>query len=272
MIDRILYECENSKLKQIKIIENNELFKGNNIEEYSIPGRQKKWYIDNLYIKEDTFGNESAVEVFVTLLLHYSNLVPNKDYVEYFNCNILRENKSRLGCYSKNYLQEGTSSISLYNLLDNENLYKKRISYEQVIYRLKKITGKDFTEYINLVCCIDAIISNEDRHLNNIEFTIKGKGIEKSPIIDNGGSCFQDTEKYKGTENIEMLLNKVAPFSFDSSFEKLLTKVKNTKLKIDYSSFINSIEVKSEEYLRIKEIIVAGLNRYKGKAWVDYER
>ena len=77
-------------------------------------GTQDKYYKDGLWFKLDRYGGEGLAETVASQILKESGLAPNL-FVEYKPCLINGKN----GCYSKNFLKENESFITLYRLYKN---------------------------------------------------------------------------------------------------------------------------------------------------------
>ena len=144
--------------------------------------------------KANTFGYEDLAEWFVSQLLKFSNL-SIEEYIEYDLCSIIEEGKTWEGCVSKNFTKPGDLLITFsrlfeMNLIDEEVFFESHNLSDRValtIDTVYKLTGLDVTDYLRKTFTIDALIWNEDRHLNNLAVIYNdNSGFEICPIFDNG--------------------------------------------------------------------------------------
>lgn len=146
----------------------------------SSKGDQLKWNIDNLWIKADKFGYEGLSEWVSYELIRMSN-VDKELIVPYSICKIIDEDGTEYdGCYSKNFLQSGETLVTLDRLLTSngysfKNLVEGR-STEEAVFAVSEIvrslTGLDVFHYMQDQLTFDAVVLNEDRHMNNIAFVL----------------------------------------------------------------------------------------------------
>ncbi len=68
---------------------------------------------------------------------------------------------------------------------------------ELLVETMKEISGlQDFGAYLTLLFEIDALIVNQDRHLNNIAVMRTADGYRFCPIFDNGAAFLLDYGLY----------------------------------------------------------------------------
>lgn len=177
------------------------------IAETSSKGNQEKWLDakNNCWYKLDQFGYEALAETMVSLLLEESNIESDTpfSFVRYQMERLHVHGYERTGCVSPNFLLPGQALITINRLLSNflgmplsQKLSqfssdKKRIAY--LAEATMEYTGlQQFPEYLTLLFEIDALICNDDRHLNNIA-VIEQKGqFHYCPIFDNGAGLLSN--------------------------------------------------------------------------------
>lgn len=199
---------------------------------------QKKWVISNEGKRVLIKGNkgssyqQSLNEVFASELhrLQGFNL-----YTKYGLCKVTTESsEDAIGCFSYNYCSEDIEFISFAELLDSvdkkatgiytdlKNLCINRYGFSELY----------FNSFIWYQILTDYIISNTDRHMNNIGILRNPDTLEWigfAPIYDSGNSMFFRSQNLK---NYNWMDIKTA--SFVNSERKLLRYVKNYSL-IDLS-------------------------------------
>lgn len=243
-------------------------------------GNQSKWFKDNLYIKADSMGYEGIAEVLVSELLLHTHADYN--FINYFLCDIRSNGRTLSGCYSVNYLKENESFISLYRLLQLKyndlgtelKKYKGKELVSFVIEEIKQISGVDITDYLGFTFKLDALILNEDRHLNNINLIYdSGKGVYRlAPVFDNGLSLLSDTRDYPLLENIGRNINHVKSKPFSTSFKKQVSYIDSDLLVIDFDALDkvlhdNADLFVSDEYRRARQVLVMQLRSKEGILW-----
>lgn len=160
------------------------------IAETSSKGNQEKWRDGGRWYKLDQFGYEALAETLTSLLLEKSNVESDTPFrfVRYQMERLHVHGHDRTGCSSENFLKPGQSIVTLSHLfrqdLGKPLKYvlgrlpsdKKRIAY--LAEETAAITGlREFPAYLTLLFEIDALVLNDDRHLNNIA------------VIEQNGHC-----------------------------------------------------------------------------------
>ena len=253
-------------------------------------GNQIKWYRDNTFYKADSMGYESISEALVSELEHYiEGWEEGKTFIDYWLCLIKEGDREYKGCYSKSFLKEGESVISLSRVL--ESYFPTNNDLDKFF---KKYQGKDLKESIIKICSIslnlqcdiieqyfsntiklDSIVLNEDRHLNNISFIRHKDGnYSISPIFDNGLSLLSDTGDFPLSGNYLSMLHRVKARPFSRNFKKQVGYFNTDMLKINYKGFIESINSKTvpfkeKEYNRAKNVLLYQLRTTKGAIWYE---
>lgn len=247
-------------------------------------GNQIKWVKDGLYLKADSMGYEGFAEALTSELLHY--IISDYDFIDYYLCTITEVGTdyevTYSGCYSKNYLSQGESFISVYSLLkkvdiDIDKTLKKLDGIELVnfiIDSIYKISSIDYSEFLSFMTKFDAITLNEDRHLNNINlvYNVITKQFKVAPIFDNGLSLLSDLNDYPLSVQTSKCINKVKCKPFSTSFKKQVSYFDSEPLKIDYDGFIESIKDNDSlfncaEYNRARSVLFRRLKAEEGILW-----
>lgn len=193
-------------------------------------GNQEKWNINNLWLKSDSLGYEGLAEFIATKVLECSNL-PRNSYIKYDICTIkdTSNNRKMRGCVSKDFLGEGDLIVTFYRILQKAGKLgsiKGRSTKDKtlcLIGLIKEITGVDVTRYLQAVFTLDAIILNEDRHLNNLALIYnKNTGYRYCPIFDNGLSLLSDVGMYPFCIDTKASVNSVVSKTFGVRFETQL--------------------------------------------------
>ena len=251
----------------------------------SSKGNQKKWIYDNKFIKADTYnGYESIAECLAYIVGKHTNIKS----IKYLSC-IINEVKeygveSFYGCYSNNFIKEGESLVTVYKILlhyFNSTLinafyynYSANKMLEVISKNCSRYTEIDINKilrYFSDICKFDAIILNEDRHLNNIAFIFDGNSFRFSPIFDNGASLLSESGILN--ESIYYGINRAQSKPFSISFNEQISLFKDLpRIKIDYDSLINelnnvSFQYKEKEFEQDKGVLLYMLERTYLTAW-----
>lgn len=175
------------------------------IAETSSKGNQEKWLEDGKWYKLDQFGYEALAETFTSMLLENSNMEKQTPFtfVRYQMERLYVHGRERTGCSSENFLKEGQSIVTISHLLKQylgaspgdtlARLHsdKKRMAY--LAEATADFTGlQEFPQYLTLLFEIDALVLNDDRHLNNIAVIRTGEGFDYCPIFDQGAGLLSN--------------------------------------------------------------------------------
>lgn len=176
--------------------------------------------------------------------------------MDYFECEILNGNRESCGCYSENFLKDDEEIITLYRLIsflttNTQKWMKQNVGYDRYL-KVCELAGsigcEYFKEYLSFILTLDALILNEDRHLNNICF-IKRKGkYFIAPIFDNGLSLLSDINDYPIGVPLSQSIRKVKFKPFSVKYEKQLKYVGISKLIVDYDRLMNWLDRGYSEY------------------------
>ena len=197
---------------------------------------QKKWCISTdgrRYMVKGNYGQsyqQSLNEIFATDLharQEYSN------YTEYMLTKLKVEGDlDGLGCLSYDFCSENVECISAWELLQTT----KTKQNESYYYPLKKvciglgISEDDFTAFMDYQIMTDYLLSNTDRHMNNISImrdpdTLKILGF--APIYDSGNSMFYNIP-FEQLDSVR--IKDIKTHSFIEREVKLLSYVQDRNL------------------------------------------
>lgn len=197
---------------------------------------QKKWCIDQSgrrYMIKGNYGQsyqQSLNEIFATKL-HEQQGVEN--YTPYSLVRVQTDgNIEGLGCMSYDFCSENIECISAWELLQTIKIKQNESFY----YPLKKVCMKlgmseqDFTDFMDYQIMTDYLMTNTDRHMNNIAIMRNPDTLELlgfAPIYDSGNSMFYNIpyEKLSG-----MRMDDIKTHSFVEREVKLLQYVRNRSL------------------------------------------
>ena len=162
---------------------------------------QKKWCIADdgrRYMVKGNYGDsyqQSLNELFATKL-HEQQGFDNYTVYEPVLLSVENGNEG-LGCMCYDYCSEDIESISAWELLQTVKLRQNESFYypfKQVCLSLG-ISNDDFDRFIDYQIMTDFLLSNTDRHMNNIAILRNPDTLEVlgfAPIFDSGNSMFYD--------------------------------------------------------------------------------
>lgn len=192
---------------------------------------QKKWCIDangRRFLVKGNWGEsyqQSLNEIFASRI---HQLQGWSLYVPYHLCNIdVEGNRKGIGCACYNFCSEDIESVSAWEIMQSVKL-RASDSYFNTFKKtcvLKYGMNEDyFDRYISYLLMTDFLMSNTDRHMNNIALlrdanTLKVIGF--SPIYDTGNSMF-----FRCMDIPTGNLLKIETHSFLKSEVKMLQYVK----------------------------------------------
>lgn len=224
------------------------------IAETSSKGNQEKWLDNGKWYKLDQFGYEALAETFTSMLLEYSNIEKETPFcfVRYYMEKLLVHGRERTGCSSENFLNPGESIITLSHLFKQhlggsvvEVLSRLPSDKKRMIYladATKDITGLDrFPQYLTLLFEIDALVLNDDRHLNNIAVISKRDTFNYCPIFDQGAG-FLSNVMYSPMDIVpKSLISSAQARPFNTTFNRQIKTMQNLYGKqLDIPKFTRS--------------------------------
>ena len=224
---------------------------------------QKKWCIDKegrRYMIKGNYGQsyqQSLNEIFA------AKLHEQQGFSEYTHYSLVRlqvdGNVEGLGCMCYDFCSEDVECISAWELLQTIKIKQNESYY----YPLKKVCLKlgmseeNFSDFIDYQIMTDYLITNTDRHMNNIAIvrnpdTLQVLGF--APIYDSGNSMFYNIPYEKLSQ---VRLDDIRTHSFIEKEIKLLQYVRNRSLvDIDKAEMDFSIYEKDvlERHIRIPKL------------------
>lgn len=173
------------------------------IAETSSKGNQEKWLDGGRWYKLDQFGYEALAETVTSMLLEQGSMA--FPFVRYSMERLRVHGRERTGCSSESFLEEGQSIITLSHLFQRhlgyslkEKLGRLPSDRQRIAYLAEEtaaITGlRDFPRYLTLLFEIDALVLNDDRHLNNIAVLEKNGRYDYCPIFDQGAGLLSNVQ------------------------------------------------------------------------------
>ena len=194
---------------------------------------QKKWCIADdgrRYMIKGNYGEsyqQSLNEIFACDL-HKKQGFDN--FTEYSLVKITTENnQNALGCMSFDFCSEEVECISAWELLQTAKFKQN----ESVYYPLKEIcirlgmSEENFTSFMDYEIMTDYLISNTDRHMNNISVLRNPDTLELigfAPIYDSGNSMFYNISL---DELSKFRISDIKTHSFVEKEVRLLKYVEN---------------------------------------------
>ena len=224
---------------------------------------QKKWCIDasgRRYMVKGNYGDsyqQSINELFATEL-HKKQGFSN--YTPYQGIMITVEGGMEgLGCLSYDFCSENKEIISAWELLQSIKIRQNESYY----YPLKKvclslgIKEEEFDAFMDYEIMTDYLLSNTDRHMNNISVVRNPDTLEilgMAPIYDSGNSMFYNIS-YDNLDKIH--LDDIVTHSFIRKEIKLLSYVRDRKAvdiekaEMDFAIYEKDL---TERHIRIPKL------------------
>ena len=227
---------------------------------------QKKWCVGEdgrRYMIKGNFGQsfqQSLNEIFAT------KLHKEQGYEKFTPYTLVKlsmdDNTEGLGCFCYNFCNENVESISAWELLQTVKIRQN----ESLYFPLKTVcmnlgmSQEEFTSFIDYQIMTDYLITNTDRHMNNIAIMRNPDTLEIlgfAPIFDSGNSMFYNTP-YESLKSIHF--NQIKTFSFIQKEVNLLkyvhdkTLVNIDKISDDFSIYENEITERQIRIPLIKEL------------------
>ena len=227
---------------------------------------QKKWCIaedGRRYMIKGNYGQsyqQSLNEVFAT------NLHRQQGFPKYTLYSLVRMkvdgDMEGLGCMCYDFCSEDIECISAWELLQTIKIKQNESYY----YPLKKVClelgmpEKVFNHFIDYQIMTDYLISNTDRHMNNIAVmrnpdTLKLIGF--APIFDSGNSMFYNVPYEKLSQ---LRLGEIKTHSFIERESRLLQYVKDRSLvdidkaEMDFSIYEMDVTERRIRIPKLKEL------------------
>lgn len=210
---------------------------------------QKKWCIDaegKRYMVKGNYGEsyqQSINELFATKLHEQQGFT---NYTSYYEAKLTVDGDIEgLGCFSYDFCSENKEIISAWELLQTTK-YRQNESFYYPLKRVCLNLGveeEEFDNFMDYEIMTDFLMSNTDRHMNNIAIIRNPDTLEilgMAPIYDTGNSMFYNIP-FKQLDSID--LNSLKTHSFIEKEIKLLSYVRNRnavdidKAEMDFSIY-----------------------------------
>jgi len=236
---------------------------------------QKKWCIDGSgrrYMIKGNYGEsyqQSLNEIFATKLHEQQEFV---NHVRYTPTKLTATGGVEgLGCLSYDFCSENIECISAWELLQTIKLKQNESYYfplKAVCLKLG-ITEDQFNEFMDYEIMTDYLMTNTDRHMNNISIMRNPDTLEIlgfAPIYDSGNSMFYNVN-YEQMDSIR--LDEIKTHSFIAREVKLLSYVKDrhavniNKAEMDFSLYKMDIYERHIRIPKLQELYEGKLTRLK---------
>lgn len=171
-------------------------------------GNQQKWYDDRnkCYVKEqffyqNTYWDDYKVEWLSSVLASKLNTLDITVVNQRMVCL-----GDRYGVVAEDFAKPDEYFVSIQRLLQNSGLeYSANDfpynNFNKVRSLVQESCGLDITNYLLVMCVMDYILLNEDRHLNNFGVLRDLDGYNRiAPLFDFGLGLFQHDKKYVGKD------------------------------------------------------------------------
>ena len=224
---------------------------------------QKKWCIGKdgrRYMIKGNYGQsyqQSLNEIFATKLHEQQGF---DNYTPYSVVQVQVDgNIEGIGCMSYDFCSENIECISAWELLQTVKIKQNESFY----YPLKRVclglgmTEKDFTDFMDYQIMTDYLMTNTDRHMNNIAVMRNPDTLELlgfAPIYDSGNSMFYNIP-YEKLSDIR--IDDIKTHSFVERESKLLQYVQDRSIvDIDKAEMEFTIYEKDvvERHMRIPRL------------------
>lgn len=187
-------------------------------------------------------SQESINEVIAS---KFHELQGYSNHVKY-NLIELKNTNYKYACYCDNFVTPNLEFVSAYELLTSEAKPNNVSDFEQLIRLANKygIDDKKLRNDLEYQIMSDYILSNIDRHMNNIGFLRDAnslKFISMAPIYDTGNSMFNNV-------NVPKKLDKLIVNSFAKTENKMFSYISNPNL-INFDKIL-PVNVIKELYMK----------------------
>lgn len=188
----------------------------------SSKGNQQKWYCstERLFVKgpfiwQGVTWKDWKVELLACDLAKQckvENLILQQMYGEIEGLPVV---------YSEDFRDKLGTFVSFGRLLKlNELEYPQNAfpeaKFDFIVNTVEQICGIDITDYILTMALLDALVGNEDRHLNNFGVYLKDGEYNPGPLFDFGLGLFEHDLKYQN-KDLETALEMMECKPFNSN-------------------------------------------------------
>ena len=234
---------------------------------------QKKWCIDKdgrRYMIKGNYGQsyqQSLNEMFATKLHEQQGF---SHYTPYSLVQVQVDgNIEGLGCMSYDFCSENIECISAWELLQTI----KTKQNESYYYPLKRvcldlgISEQDFSDFMDYQIMTDYLMTNTDRHMNNIAIMRNPDTLEIlgfAPIYDSGNSMFYNIP-YEKLPLVD--IDDIKTHSFIGKEARLLQYVRNrslvdvNKAEMDFSIYEKDLVERHIRIPKLKDLYERKLER-----------
>ncbi len=236
---------------------------------------QKKWCIakdGRRYMIKGNYGSsyqQSLNEIFASSLHEAQNW---KQYTPYYPAKVQVDgNREGLGCMCYDFCSENVESISAWELLQTA----KTRQNESLYYPLRDVclklgmSEKTFTDFMDYQIMTDYLLSNTDRHMNNISVLRNPDTLEIlgfTPIYDSGNSMFYNVP-YDQLNSVR--LDSIQTHSFIEKEVRLLQYVQNRNLfdpekaDLDFSIYKEDVTENQIRIPKLRELYLRKLEKLR---------
>lgn len=248
---------------------------------------QKKWCIagdGRRYLIKGNYGDsyqQSINELFATRLHEQQGF---QCYTSYYPVRVQVDgNIEGLGCMSYDFCSEQIECISAWELLQTVKLRQNQSYYHPLRSVCVDLGMRDeeFTDFMDYQIMTDYLMTNTDRHMNNIAVMRDPDTLEIlgfAPIYDSGNSMFYNVPH---EELSRITLNEIKTHSFIAREIRLLRYVQNRgaveldKAVMDFSIYEQDVTERHIRIPKLKELYERKMERLsafqKGiDIWKDY--
>ena len=213
---------------------------------------QKKWCIDSSgkrYMIKGNYGQsfqQSLNEIFASTLHEKQGF---NNYTKYSLARIRVEgNVNGIGCMSYDFCNENIECISAWELLQTTKIRQNESYY----FPLKKVclglgmSEENFNSFMDYEIMTDYLISNTDRHMNNIAVLRNPDTLELlgfAPIYDSGNSMFYNVP-YDLLDKVKF--DEIKTHSFIAKESKLLSYV-NDRNVVDINKAVMDFDIYTKD-------------------------
>ena len=177
----------------------------------SLDGQLEKCWVFN---GSDVFLRKSVLEqdaILIVRELWASKIYDSIKVVECTSYEVVEESATGIWttCISKRFTDDDTELITSYDLLEEFNMTQLDSVYDKII-ELAVSYGADINQieqYMDTQCIVDFLITNRDRHQNNIGFLRDNntlKIISYAPVFDSGSSRLLEGESSESLYNTKV--------------------------------------------------------------------
>ena len=199
-------------------------------------GNQEKWFDaeKNLWYKVDNGRFEALAEAVASEILHrFTNAakLPGISIADYWIDTADVHGLPQVLSVSKNFKKENESLVTVNMILKNSigpeyiGAFNRRASLKErikfLVESVESAAGMEaFGAYFTTLLELDALLLNQDRHLNNIALLRTDGGYKPCPIFDCGASFLLDFGLYRPDVDTRTYLTKAVCLPFKSSFTR----------------------------------------------------